>query len=54
MSAAKRAVGRPMLFGKPTERKTVHLPPPVIAQLTMLGDGSLSRGIVLAARKVKS
>lgn len=54
MTAAKRPVGRPTLFGKATDRKTVHLPPPVIAQFTALGNGSLSRGIVLAARKVKS
>ena len=50
---AKRA-GRPRLFDTTAERKTVHLPVPVIDKLAKLGGGSLSRGIVIAANRVKS
>jgi hypothetical protein len=50
---AKRKAGRPQNFGVVTERRTVHLPPEVVAKLIAYGDGSLSRGIVKAAKKVK-
>jgi len=49
----KRPPGRPALLGV-TERRTVHLPPDVVVKLIAHGDGSLSRGIVKAAKKVKS
>lgn len=49
---AKRP-GRPALFDSEAERKTVHLPAPVIDKLAKLGDGSLSRGIVAAAKRIK-
>lgn len=50
---SKRPVGRPALFDEPVERRTVRLPPAVISKLTKHGDGSLSAGIVKAAKKVK-
>lgn len=53
MSVTKRPVGRPALFDEPVERRTVRLPPAVISKLTKHGDGSLSAGIVKAAKKVK-
>ena len=49
---AKKRPGRPALFDSEAERKTVHLPAPVIDKLAKLGEGSLSRGIVAAGYRV--
>lgn len=53
MTTTKRPVGRPALLGE-TERRTVHLPPAVVQKLIAAGEGSLSRGIVKAASKLRS
>lgn len=55
MSAAKRGRGRPPLSatGEVGERYQVHLPPSVADKLRQYGDGSLSQGIIRAAKKVK-
>lgn len=52
----KRPRGRPPLSasGEVGERYQVHLPPSVAEKLRKLGDGSLSQGIILAAKKVKT
>jgi hypothetical protein len=54
MSAAKRSRGRPKIHTEPVERSQVSLPVSVDKDLRKLGGGSLSRGIVKAAKKVKS
>ncbi len=48
----KKRPGRPALFDSEAERKTVHLPAPVIDKLAKLGDGNLSRGIAAASYRV--
>lgn len=50
---AKRGRGRPSLFGETGQRYQVHLPPTVADKLRVLGDGSLSQGIINAAKKVR-
>lgn len=52
--AAKRGRGRPPLSatGEVGERYQVHLPPSVADKLRQYGDGSLSRGIIRAAKRV--
>jgi hypothetical protein len=51
---AKRGRGRPPLSGETGQRYQVHLPPTVAEKLRVLGEGSLSQGIIRAASKVKS
>ena len=54
--AAKRGRGRPPLSatGEVGERFQVHLPPSVADKLRQYGDGSLSQGIIRAAKRVRS
>jgi hypothetical protein len=52
MEKAKRPRGRPPLSGESGQRYQVHLPPSVADKLREYGDGSLSQGIVRAARLV--
>ena len=56
MSAAKKRMGRPPLSatGEVGERYEVHLPPSVADKLRQYGDGSLSQGIIRAAKRVRS
>ena len=56
MSAAKKRMGRPPLSatGEVGERYQVHLPPSVADKLRQYGDGSLSQGIIRAAKRVRS
>jgi hypothetical protein len=42
----KRNRGRPLIFGTATKRYQVRLPPAVAAKLQVIGEGSLSKGIV--------
>ena len=49
----KRGRGRPKLHTEAVERSQVSLPVSVSQKLRKAGDGSLSRGIVIAAKKVK-
>lgn len=53
MSAPKRPRGRPPISGETGQRYQVHLPPTVAEKLRKHGDGSLSQGIVRAAKKVR-
>lgn len=50
---AKRPRGRPSLSGETGERFQVTIPPTVAAKLRAYGGGSLSAGIIKAAKKVK-
>ena len=49
---AKR-VGRPSLSGESGQRFQVHLPPSVEAKLRAYGGGSLSQGIIKAAKHIR-
>lgn len=49
----KRPRGRPPLSGETGQRYQVHLPPSVAEKLRKYGDGSLSQGIVRAAKRVR-
>jgi len=53
MAAAKRPRGRPPLSGETGQRYQVHLPPTVADKLRQYGDGSLSQGIVRAAKRIR-
>lgn len=55
MTAAKRGRGRPPLSatGEVGERYQVHLPPSIADKLRQYGDGSLSQGIIRAAKRVR-
>lgn len=54
--AAKRGRGRPPLSptGEVGQRFQVHLPPALADKLRAFGGGSLSQGIIRAAKKVRS
>lgn len=52
-AAPKRGRGRPSLSGETGQRYQVHLPPTVADKLRKLGEGSLSQGIIKAAKKVR-
>lgn len=52
--ATKRPRGRPPLSGEAGQRYQVHLPPAVAEKLRTYGDGSLSQGIVRAAKRIRS
>lgn len=54
MSADKKRMGRPSLSGETGQRYQVHLPPTIADKLRTHGEGSLSQGIIRAAKKVKS
>ena len=53
MSQAKKRMGRPPLSGETGQRYQVTIPPTVADKLRKAGDGSLSQGIIRAAKKVK-
>lgn len=50
---AKRGRGRPSLSGETGERFQVTIPPTVATKLRDHGDGSLSQGIIRAAKRVR-
>lgn len=52
MTKPKRPRGRPPIDGETGQRYQVYLVPSVAGKLRKLGDGSLSQGIVLAAKQV--
>lgn len=51
---AKRGRGRPSLTGEPGERYQVTIPPSIADKLRQYGDGSLSAGIIKAAKKIRA
>jgi hypothetical protein len=51
---AKRGRGRPSLSGETGERFQVTIPPTVEAKLRTYGDGSLSQGIIRAAKRIRA
>lgn len=53
VSKAKRGRGRPSLTGDTGERYQVTIPPTIADKLRAYGDGSLSQGIIKAAKKIK-
>ena len=52
--ASKRPRGRPSLTGETGQRYQVTIPPSIADKLRQHGEGSLSRGVIRAAKKVKS
>lgn len=52
--SGKRPRGRPPISGETGERFQVHLPPRVAEKLRAYGDGSISQGIVRAAKRIRS
>jgi hypothetical protein len=50
---AKRGRGRPSLSGETGQRYQVTIPPTIADKLRTYGDGSLSQGIIRAAKKVR-
>jgi hypothetical protein len=53
MTAKKRPVGRPPSDSEIGKRYTVYLLPSIVERLKAYGDGSLSVGIVEAAKRLK-
>lgn len=53
MPQTKRSRGRPPLAGEAGRRYQVHLPPSVAEKLRAYGAGSISQGIVCAAKRIK-
>jgi len=51
---AKRGRGRPPLSGETGERYQVTIPPTVADKLRSYGGGSLSAGIIKAAKRIRS
>lgn len=51
MATAKRGRGRPSLTGEPGRRYQVTIPPSVADKLRRDGGGSLSAGIIKAAKR---
>lgn len=51
---AKRGRGRPSLSGETGERFQVTIPPTVADKLRAYGGGSLSAGIIKAAKRIRS
>lgn len=49
----KRGRGRPSLSGETGERYQVTIPPTVADKLRRLGGGSLSGGIIKAAKRIR-
>jgi hypothetical protein len=45
----KHPGGRPTLTGRPGKRYQVTIPPDVAVKLRKVGNGSLSRGVLIAA-----
>ena len=54
MATAKRPRGRPPIAGEAGQRYQVHLPPSVAEKLRRYGEGSLSQGIVRAAKRIQN
>jgi len=54
MTATTRGRGRPSLTGETGHRYQVTIPPTVEAKLRAYGDGSLSQGIIKAAKRIKA
>jgi len=52
VSAAKRGRGRPSLTGETGQRYQVTIPPSIEAKLRAYGGGSLSAGIIKAAKRL--
>lgn len=50
----KRKPGRPSLSGETGQRYQVTIPPTVETKLREYGDGSLSQGIIRAAKRIRS
>jgi hypothetical protein len=50
---AKRGRGRPSLSGETGERYQVTIPPTIADKLRKHGDGSLSQGIIRAAKRIR-
>jgi hypothetical protein len=50
---AKRGRGRPSLSGETGQRYQVTIPPTVADKLRAHGEGSLSQGIIRAAKRIK-
>ena len=50
----KRGRGRPSLTGETGQRYQVTIPPSVADKLRRYGEGSLSGGIVKAAKKIRA
>jgi len=50
----KRGRGRPSLSGETGERYQVTIPPTLADRLRRHGDGSLSAGIIKAAKRLRS
>jgi hypothetical protein len=53
MEKVKRPRGRPSLSGETGERYQVTIPPTVADKLRRFGEGSLSGGIIKAAKKIR-
>lgn len=51
---AKRGRGRPSLSGETGERFQVTIPPTIADKLRTHGDGSLSQGIIRAAKRIRA
>jgi hypothetical protein len=50
---AKKGRGRPSLSGETGQRYQVTIPPTVADKLRAHGEGSLSQGIIRAAKRIK-
>jgi len=50
---AKRGRGRPPLSGETGERYQVTIPPTIADRLRAYGNGSLSAGIIKAAKRIR-
>jgi hypothetical protein len=53
VTATKRPLGRPSFTGVAGARYQITIPSAIADKLRKLGDGSLSRGVIKAAAKVK-
>lgn len=51
---AKRGRGRPSLSGETGERYQVTIPPTIADRLRAYGNGSLSGGIIKAAKRIRA
>ncbi len=49
-----KRMGRPPLSGETGQRYQVTIPPSIEAKLREYGDGSLSQGIIRAAKRVRA
>ena len=49
-----KRMGRPPLSGETGQRYQVTIPPSIEAKLREYGDGSLSQGIIRAAKRIRA